>query len=95
MLTHLGLAVLTAKHIGAIDMTNSTPRSFTFDVMVRETADGRVTRSSLGGPWLRLATKMARAGSARLTCNGSQFAGYGGSYDVGYYRLNYTVTEIV
>ena len=95
MQTLHGVATLPAKLTGACNMTNSTPRSFTFDVMVRETADGHVTRSSLGGPWLRLATKMARAGSATLICNGSQFAGYGGSYDVGYHRLNYTVTEIV
>lgn len=73
----------------------NAPRSFTFDVMVRETADGRVTRSSNGGPWLRLARKMVKDGRAKLVCNGSQFSGYGGSYDVGYHRLNYTVTEIV
>ena len=76
-------------------MRKTIPRSFTFDVMVRETADGRVTKSSKGGPWLRLARKMSKAGSAKLICNGSQFAGYGGSYDVGYHCLNYTVTEIV
>ena len=72
-----------------------TPRSFTFDVMVRETADGQVTRSSQGGPWLRMAKKMAKAKKAKLVCNGSVFAGYGKSYDVGYHRLNYTVTEVV
>ena len=72
-----------------------TPRSFTFDVFVRETADGRVTRSSQGGPWLRLARKMVKNGQARLVCNSSRFAGYGGSYDVGYHRVNYTVTEVV
>ena len=76
-------------------MRKTIPRSFTFDVMVRETADGRVTKSSKGGPWLRLARKMAKNGRATLTCNGSQFAGYGGSYDVGYHSVNYTVTEIV
>ena len=76
-------------------MKDATPRTFTFDVMVRETADGRVTKSSTGGPWLRLARKMAKNGRATLTCNGSQFAGYGGSYDVGYHNVNYTVTEIV
>ena len=76
-------------------MRNATPRTFTFNVMVRETADGRVTKSSTGGPWLRLARKMAKNGQATLTCNESQFAGYGGYYDVGYHSLNYTVTEIV
>jgi hypothetical protein len=76
-------------------MENIMPRSFTFDVMVRETADGRISRSSKGGPWLRLARKMAKNGTAKLICNGSQFAGYGGSYDVGYRCTNYTVTEIV
>jgi hypothetical protein len=71
-----------------------TPRSFTFDVIVRETADGRVTRTSKGGPWLRLARKMAKAGTARLSVQGGGFIGYGGSYDVGYSKLIYTVTEI-
>jgi hypothetical protein len=76
-------------------MNKVTPRSFTFDVMVRETADGRVTKSSQGGPWLQLAKKMVKLGRAKLVCNSSQFAGYGGSYDVGYHRVNYTVTEVV
>jgi len=71
-----------------------TPRSFTFDVIVRETADGRVTRTSKGGPWLRLAMKMAKSGKARLTCEGKGFYGYGRSYDVGYTCVSYTVTEI-
>jgi len=71
------------------------PRTFTFDVVVRETADGRVTKSSKGGPWLRLARKMAKAGTARLSVQGGGFMGYGGSYDVGYSKLIYTVTEIV
>ncbi len=95
MLTHLGLAVWTVKHTGAIDMRNITPRSFTFDVIVRETADGHVTKSSKGGPWLRLARKMARTGTARLTVQGGGSMGYGRSYDVGYSKLIYTVTEIV
>jgi hypothetical protein len=72
-----------------------TPRSFTFNVLVRQTADGRVTQSSQGGPWLRLAKKMVKNGQAKLVCNSSQFAGYGGSYDVGYHSVNYTVTEVV
>lgn len=76
-------------------MNRLTPRSFTFNVIVRETADGRVTRTSKGGPWLRLAMKMAKAGTARLTCEGKGFYGYGRSYDVGYTCLSYTVTEIV
>lgn len=76
-------------------MKTTIPRTFTFDVMVRETADGRVTRSAKGGPWFRLARKMVKDGHATLICNGSQFAGYGSSYDVGYHRVNYTVTEIV
>ena len=71
------------------------PRSFTFDVMVRETADGRVTKSSKGGPWLRLARKMAKAGTASLTVQGGGFVGYGSSYDVGYSKLIYTITEVV
>ena len=76
-------------------MRNITPRSFTFDVVVRETADGRITKSSKGGPWLRLARKMAKAGTAQLTVQGGGFMGYGSSYDVGYSKLVYTVTEIV
>lgn len=76
-------------------MNRLTPRSFTFNVIVRETADGRVTRTSKGGPWLRSAMKMAKAGTARLTCEGKGFYGYGRSYDVGYTCLSYTVTEIV
>ena len=76
-------------------MRNDTPRTFTFDVMVRETADGRVTRSSTGGPWLRLARKMAKAGTAKLTVQDGGFMGYGSSYDVGYSKLIYTITEIV
>jgi hypothetical protein len=75
-------------------MKSYTPRSFTFDVIVRETADGRVTRTSKDGPWLRLATKMAKAGKVRLTCEGKGFYGYGRSYDVGYTCVSYTVTEI-
>jgi len=76
-------------------MKTITPRTFVFDVIVRATADGRVTRSSKGGPWLRLARKMAKAGTARLTVQGGGFMGYGSSYDVGYSKLIYTVTEIV
>ena len=76
-------------------MNKLTPRSFTFDVLVRETADGCVTRTSKGGPWLRLAMKMVKAGTAKLTCEGKGFYGYGRSYDVGYTCLSYTVTEIV
>jgi hypothetical protein len=95
MQTLHGAVTLPQRLIGACDMKKIIPRSFTFDVMIRETADGRVTKSSTGGPWLRLARKMAKNGRAKLTCNGSQFAGYGGSYDVGYHRVNYTVTEIV
>ena len=76
-------------------MRNIIPRSFTFDVVVKETADGHVTRSSKGGPWLRLARKMARAGTAQLTVQGGGSMGYGRSYDVGYSKLIYTVTEIV
>ena len=72
-----------------------TPRSFTFDVVVRQTADGQVTQSSQGGPWLRLAKKMVQAGTAKLVRNSVVFAGYGKSYDVGYHRVNYTVTEVV
>jgi hypothetical protein len=74
-------------------MKNIIPRTFTFDVMVRETADGRISRSSVGGPWLQLSKKMVKNSKATLICNGSQFAGYGGSYDVGLHSVNYTVTE--
>ena len=38
-------------------MKNITPRIFTFDVMVCETADGRTSKKTVGGPWLRLAKK--------------------------------------
>ena len=76
-------------------MKTIAPRTFTFDVVVRVTADGRVTKSSKGGPWLRLARKMAKAGTARLSVQGGGFMGYGGSYDVSYSKLIYTVTEIV
>jgi hypothetical protein len=69
-------------------------RSFTFDVIVTETADGRVTKTARGGPWLRLARKMVKAGTARLTVQGGGFVGYGRSYDVGYSKLIYTVTEV-
>jgi hypothetical protein len=71
------------------------PRSFTFNVLVRETADGRIIKNSQGGPWLRLARKMVKNGQAKLVCNSSQFAGYGRSYDVGYHSVNYTVTEVI
>lgn len=69
-------------------------RSFTFEVIVTETADGRVTRATQGGPWLRIAKKMARAGTAQLTVQSGGFAGYGRSRDVGYSKLIYTVTEV-
>mgnify|MGYP000852323394 CR=1 FL=1 len=76
-------------------MKTIVPRTFTFDVVVRETADGQVTMSSKGGPWLRLARKMAKAGTAQLTVKGGGLIGYGRSYDVGYHKLIYTVTEVV
>ena len=76
-------------------MKNITPRIFTFDGMVCETADGRTSKKTVGGPWLRLAKKMVRDGTAKLTCTGKGFYGYGRSYDYGYHCVNYTVTEIV
>ena len=69
-------------------------RSFTFDVIVAEHANGKVTKATQGGPWLRLARKMAKDGTARLTVQGGGFVGYGRSYDVGYSKLIYTVTEV-
>lgn len=69
-------------------------RSFTFDVIVRETASG-ATRMTEGVNWYRLAMKMVRAGKATLVENRKEFAGYGSSYDVGYNRHNLTVTEVV
>jgi hypothetical protein len=69
-------------------------RSFTFEVIVAEHANGKVTKATQGGPWLQLAKKMARAGTARLTVQGGGFIGYGRSRDVGYSRLIYTVTEV-
>lgn len=70
-------------------------RSFTFEVHVAETADGRITKTCQGGPWLRLAKKMVKAGTAKLTVQGGGFLGYGRSRDVGYSKLIYTVTEVV
>ena len=76
-------------------MKNITPRIFTFDVMVCETADGRVSKRTVGGPWLRLSKKMVKDGTAKLTCVDNGFYGYGRSYDYGYHCVSYTVTEIV
>jgi hypothetical protein len=69
-------------------------RSFTFNVIVTETADGRITRTTQGGPWLRLAKKMVRGGTARLTVESGGFIGYGQTRDMGYSKLIYTVTEV-
>ena len=76
-------------------MKNITPRTFTFDVIVCETADGRVSKRTIGGPWLRLSKKMVKDGTAKLTCVDNGFYGYGRSYDYGYHCVSYTVTEIV
>jgi len=76
-------------------MKNITPRTFKFDVIVCETADGRISKKTVGGPWMQLAKKMVKNGTAKLTCHGGSFIGYGSSYDYGYYRDSYTVTEIV
>ena len=76
-------------------MTKITPRTFKFDVMVCETADGHVSKKTVGGPWMQLAKKMVKNGTAKLTCQGGPFVGYGSSYDVGYHCVSYTVTEIV
>ena len=66
--------------------------SFTFDVLVRQTASGH-SRMTEGSHWSRLAEKMSRKGTATLVLNRKVFAGYGSSRDVGYNRLTYTVTE--
>ena len=68
-------------------------RSFTFDVLVRESASGS-RRTVDGSRWLELARKLAGEGRATLVLNSKSFAGYGGSFDVGYNRYNYTVTEV-
>jgi hypothetical protein len=69
-------------------------RSFTFDVIVTETASGRITRTTQGGPWLRLAKKMVRDGTAQLIVESGGFMGYGQTRDTGYSKLIYTVTEV-
>lgn len=76
-------------------MKNITPRTFTFDVVICETADGRVSKRTVDGPWLRLSKKMVKDGTAKLTCVDNGFYGYGRSYDYGYHCVSYTVTEIV
>lgn len=68
-------------------------RSFTFDVLVRYSASGN-HRTVDGVNYIRLARDLARAGRVTLVLNRSEFAGYGGSRDVGYNRFNYTVTEV-
>lgn len=68
-------------------------REFSFEILVRETADGR-TRVCEGAHWLRLAQRLRRQGRARLVEHSRSFAGYGGSYDVGYTRHYLTVYEI-
>ena len=68
-------------------------RSFTFDVLVRESASGH-SRMTEGAHWYRLSKKLARKGSVSLSLNSKNFAGYGGGYDVGYTRYNFTVTEL-
>jgi hypothetical protein len=69
-------------------------RSFTYDVLVRMSASGH-SRTTEGSHWHRLAIKMARTGRATLVENSRVFAGYGSSYDVGYTRYSFTVTEVV
>jgi hypothetical protein len=69
-------------------------RSYTFDVLVRESASG-YSRITEGAHWYRLASKMARKGTATLVLNSKVFAGYGSSPYVGFNRLNYTVNEKV
>ena len=51
-------------------------RSFNFDMVQRETADGR-TRITEGAYWYNEAQKMARKGTAKLVMNSKSFAGYG------------------
>ena len=69
-------------------------RSFTFEVLVAETASGRVYKTCQGGPWLRLAKKMVRNGTAKLTVESTGFIGYGRTRDMGYSKLIYTVSEV-
>ena len=68
-------------------------RSFTFDVLVRETASG-YSRMTDGANWYRLAKRLYRKGSVSLALNSKVFAGYGNSPYVGYTRYNFTVTEV-
>jgi hypothetical protein len=67
-------------------------RSFTFDVLVRESASGH-TRITEGAKWYRLAKKMQSKGQVTLVQNSKAFAGYGSSPYVGFTRYNFTVTE--
>jgi len=69
-------------------------RSFNFDVLQRVTANGNA-RITNGAYWYNEARKMSRKGTAKLVLNSKNFAGYGGSTDVGYTRYNFTVTEIL
>jgi hypothetical protein len=68
-------------------------RSYTFDVMVRTTANGR-TAITQNAHWLKLAGRLSRSNKVALCLTKSTFAGYGSSYDVGYTRYTYTVTEL-
>jgi hypothetical protein len=68
-------------------------RSFTFDVVDTMNADG-YCRVVEGSKWMKLAQKMVSEGRATLVENRREFAGYGGSRDVSYWRFNMTVTEL-
>lgn len=68
-------------------------RSFSFDVLVRESAQGYV-RITEGAYWYRLAKRLLRKDKVTLVQHSKTFAGYGGSYDVGYTRYKFTVTEM-
>ena len=70
-------------------------RSYTFDVLWLETADGIYDRITEGEHWYTLARDLVRQGRATLVENSRTFAGYGDSYDEGYNRYNYTVTEVL
>jgi len=70
-------------------------RTFNFDVLWFETADGVYDRALEGAHWLALAEEMVDAGRATLVVNSRRFEGYADSRDDGYTRYNYTVTEKV
>ena len=69
-------------------------RSFTFDVMRLETADGIYDRILEGADYFRMAYTLEKVGRVKLVLNRREFGGYGDSYDEGLVRYNYTVYEV-